>query len=225
MERSPFLRGPRVALYPVERDDLDLLARARAEPALREPLGFDTPWPDDRIESFYENEVAGNDDSAYFVIDRHDATSSADDVSDEVGDATSSESDATSSESDAGDEASDGAAGSETGEASDGLGTIALFDVDEVDGQVGYWLRRDAQGAGYATEAVALVGRYAFAERRLHRLTATVFESNEASIRLLERLGFVHEGTDREARWTGGEFVDEERYGLLADEAAFDEWL
>ena len=41
---------------------------------------------------------------------------------------------------------------------------------------------------------------------------------NEASTRLCERLGFVHEGIAREAQFADGDYVDAERCGLLADE-------
>ena len=41
---------------------------------------------------------------------------------------------------------------------------------------------------------------------------------NEASKTLCERLGFVHEGTARQAQFVDGEYVDVERYGLLVDE-------
>jgi RimJ/RimL family protein N-acetyltransferase len=41
---------------------------------------------------------------------------------------------------------------------------------------------------------------------------------NDASRTLCERLGFVHEGTARQAQFADGEYVDVERYGLLVDE-------
>ena len=41
---------------------------------------------------------------------------------------------------------------------------------------------------------------------------------NEASKRVVEKLGFVHEGTKRDDAFVGGEYVDREVYAVLADE-------
>lgn len=59
---------------------------------------------------------------------------------------------------------------------------------------------------------------HGFREHRLHRTSATLMAENDASRRLCERLGFVHEGTARETQFTDGGFVDAERYGLLERE-------
>ena len=83
---------------------------------------------------------------------------------------------------------------------------------------VSYWLFEEHREHGLATEAMSLLLDYAFDERRLHRIEAEVFEGNEASRNLLTRLGFVHEGTARDARFTGGAFEDAHQYGLLAHE-------
>lgn len=52
----------------------------------------------------------------------------------------------------------------------------------------GYW------GRGYATEACARMVTWAFAEEAAHRITAMCNPLNDASWRLLERLGFRREG-------------------------------
>jgi RimJ/RimL family protein N-acetyltransferase len=59
------------------------------------------------------------------------------------------------------------------------------------DQEIGYGLVPGARGAGTGTEAVAAVA--AVLERRpgVRRLTAEVLPGNEASLRLLRRLGFV----------------------------------
>jgi len=100
------------------------------------------------------------------------------------------------------------------------VGHVALFHVDDSAGhaEVGYWLTPDEQGNGYATEAVSLLLDYAFAERRLHRVRARAIETNEASRALLERLGFTHEGVQRDEEYVGGEHVDTHLFGLLARE-------
>jgi hypothetical protein len=48
---------------------------------------------------------------------------------------------------------------------------------------------------GYATEAVAEVVRYGFEERSLRRIRANHFGSNEASGRVLRKVGMSYVGT------------------------------
>lgn len=84
--------------------------------------------------------------------------------------------------------------------------------------EIGYFVAPDKWGNGYATEAVDLLAGYAFRERRLAKLYAMVYETNPASATVLERVGFVREGTFRAEAFVAGDRVDVERYGLLADE-------
>ena len=52
-----------------------------------------------------------------------------------------------------------------------------------------YGVRRESVGLGYATEASAALLRHAAEELGIHRIDADVDEPNEASVRVLERLG------------------------------------
>ncbi|MFC9279120.1 GNAT family N-acetyltransferase [Streptomyces collinus] len=76
----------------------------------------------------------------------------------------------------------------------------------------------DHRRQGYATEALVLLLRFMFAERRYHKCLATVFAHNEASLALTRRLGFVEEGRLREHVFFAGRHHDLVRTGLLADE-------
>lgn len=100
------------------------------------------------------------------------------------------------------------------------IGTISLFDIGAFDGgaEIAIWLAPDAQGEGYGTEAAELLVDYAFRERRLHRITARVLATNAASMAVWEKLGFSEEGVFRDATFTGGEYVDNHYYGVLATE-------
>ena len=100
------------------------------------------------------------------------------------------------------------------------VGSIQLYPVNDAQGwaNLGYWVAPEYQGNGYATEACELVVEYGFCDLRLHRISAVTMAPNDASRRVLERVGFVHEGTDREAAFADGEYVDDERYGLLREE-------
>lgn len=189
-----FLEGPRVTLRTVEQRDRDreLLGYVRNEPTFRRRLGFDDPWPDERVEEFVAS-VQSNDESRNFFVCLPD---------DETAD-----------------RAPVGADAEPTGDRRPTIaGAINLFDVDRVSGTLSYWLFEPYRGNGYATEATALVLDYAFDELGLHRVEAETFAGNDASRALLERLEFVHEGTSRECRIADGEYGDVHRFGLLEDE-------
>jgi RimJ/RimL family protein N-acetyltransferase len=105
----------------------------------------------------------------------------------------------------------------------DPVGTIGLDDPNPVWGTagIGYAVHPDGWNGGYATAAVALLTRFGFAERRLGKLHATVFEHNPASMRVLEKAGYAAEATlDREA-YADGRRVDCHRYAAHADEWTF----
>lgn len=102
----------------------------------------------------------------------------------------------------------------------DPVGYVMLFHVDMSGGEaeVAYWITPDEQGQGYGREAVALAVAYALDERRLHRVHARALETNTASQRLLETLGFTHEGVQRDEKYVCGEYVDVHYFGLLESE-------
>lgn len=103
---------------------------------------------------------------------------------------------------------------------SDRLGDVSLAPIDERRGwaNLGYWIHPDHQGRGYATEAARMVLTHGFDELRLHRISATIVGENDASKRVVEKLGFVHEGTKRDDAYLDGEYVDREVYAALSDE-------
>ncbi len=83
---------------------------------------------------------------------------------------------------------------------------------------LGYWLGEAHIRCGYMSEAVRAVIPYAFGQLRLHRLEAASMPSNTASIRVLERTGFVREGLARRYLKISGSWQDHIRFALLADE-------
>lgn len=62
---------------------------------------------------------------------------------------------------------------------------------------VGYKLDKDYLNCGYMTQAVALLCDYAFSQLKLHRIEGNVMPRNQASLRVLEKNGFVNEGLSR----------------------------
>jgi RimJ/RimL family protein N-acetyltransferase len=100
------------------------------------------------------------------------------------------------------------------------IGTCTLFHIDESNrrAEIGYALGRAHWGKGYMREALSALLEYAFRTLGLHRIEADVDPRNEASIRLLERLGFQKEGYLRERWLVDGATHDTLFFGLLRKE-------
>lgn len=85
--------------------------------------------------------------------------------------------------------------------------------------ELGWVLHPEHAGHGYATEAVRALIDLAFDDLGLRRVTAGCFAANEASWRLMERVGMRRETvTVRESLHRSGEWLDGMGYALLADE-------
>ena len=98
------------------------------------------------------------------------------------------------------------------------IGEANLFRVEQDHAELAYWLVPKAHGEGYATEAASLLVEYAFETRGLHRVWGKVVGFNDASMAVLDRLGFAEEGRLREHEFLDGEYRDVVFYGLLRAE-------
>lgn len=100
------------------------------------------------------------------------------------------------------------------------IGTCSLFDhsVESRRAELGYFLGRPVWGQGLAREAVTALIAHGFGALNLNRIEADVDPRNAASVRLLERLGFVREGLLRQRWIVAGEVSDSAVYGLLRGE-------
>lgn len=88
-----------------------------------------------------------------------------------------------------------------------------------VQAELGWVLHPDLTGQGYATEAVREAMRICFEDLGLRRVTAVCFADNEASWRLMERVGMRREGhAVRDSLHRSGVWLDGLSYALLADE-------
>ncbi len=79
------------------------------------------------------------------------------------------------------------------------LGSIALMDLnwEQKRGEVGYWLAREARGAGHATRAVQMICRWGLEQLGLERIALMASTGNPASQRVAERAGFTREAVLR----------------------------
>lgn len=82
-------------------------------------------------------------------------------------------------------------------EAAGGIGFVRGGDVERFSAEIGYWLGERFWGRGIVTEALTLVTGYAFRSCNLLRLFALPFADNVASARVLEKAGYLLEGTLR----------------------------
>jgi RimJ/RimL family protein N-acetyltransferase len=61
--------------------------------------------------------------------------------------------------------------------------------------EIGYMLKRQYWGMGYATEGAAALAQYAFTEIGLNKIYASIRPENQSSIRVAERIGMNVEGS------------------------------
>jgi RimJ/RimL family protein N-acetyltransferase len=75
-------------------------------------------------------------------------------------------------------------------------GTIGIKDIDYINkkANIGYWIGKQYQGKGIATECIKLVVNYAFDVLKVEEISAYVFPDNNLSIRVLEKNRFVKTG-------------------------------
>ncbi|MFT4024394.1 MAG: GNAT family protein [Flavihumibacter sp.] len=99
------------------------------------------------------------------------------------------------------------------------IGVVPQKDVHRLGAEIGYWIGEPYWGRGIATQAVAAMIHYAFTQFPFVRLYAGIFEHNAASMRVLEKNGFVKEGIGRKAIIKNGLVIDEHRYALLKQDS------
>jgi RimJ/RimL family protein N-acetyltransferase len=96
--------------------------------------------------------------------------------------------------------------------------SLTRWNPDYRSASMGYCLDDAAWGHGYATEAARALLQWAFDTLEMNRVQAETDTRNAASARVLEKLGFVREGTLREDCVVNGEVSDSWVYGLIRRE-------
>jgi len=102
------------------------------------------------------------------------------------------------------------------GEAAGGIGFLPNQDVERISAEVGYWLGERHWGRGICTEALVAVTEYAIVQHSLTRLYALPFAHNLASCRVLEKAGYVLEGTLRRSAIKDGQICDQHLYAFVS---------
>ena len=101
------------------------------------------------------------------------------------------------------------------GEAVGSVGFVLRHDVERVSAEIGYWLAEPFWGRGIATEALIAATDYAITTHALTRIYALPFAWNSASCRVLEKAGYVLEGTLRRSAIKNGVITDQMQYAFV----------
>lgn len=101
------------------------------------------------------------------------------------------------------------------GTAIGGIGVIAGEGIAVHTAQFGYWLGEAHWGKGIATAAARAMVAYVFAGSHFVRLEAPVFAWNPASMRVLEKVGFVREGVLKRSVFKDSKFTNSVLYALV----------
>ncbi len=103
------------------------------------------------------------------------------------------------------------------------VGGMALHSRDDKHGTFSFAVEvgRDHRRKGYAQEAVRILLKYGFWERRYQKCHSSCADVNDASIALHRSLGFVEEGRRRRQIFFNGQYHDQVLFGMTREE--FDE--
>jgi [ribosomal protein S5]-alanine N-acetyltransferase len=98
------------------------------------------------------------------------------------------------------------------------IGTMGFWKTDKENhrAEIGYMLNPEHQQKGMMQEAITAALEYGFNTMQLHSVEANVNPNNAASIKLLEKNGFVREGHFRENYFYNGQFLDSSIYSLIS---------
>jgi len=96
-------------------------------------------------------------------------------------------------------------------------GLVLQTDIYKNTAEIGYWIGEAYWNKGIATQAVRLLVSYGFENLKLHRIFTGVFEHNKASQKVLEKCGFMQEGTSKKSITKNNAIIDEYRYGIVIE--------
>lgn len=104
------------------------------------------------------------------------------------------------------------------GKAVGSVGVMPQGDVYRKTAEVGYWLAEPYWGNGIVSDAVKQVCKQAFEKFGLVRIYAGVYADNIGSRKVLEKCGFILEGTRKYNVYKNGVLRDDCMYSLISEE-------
>ncbi|HEU4632176.1 MAG TPA: GNAT family protein [Gemmatimonadaceae bacterium] len=103
------------------------------------------------------------------------------------------------------------------GSAVGGISLMPGHDIERVSAEIGYWIGRAYWGRGIATAAIRGATGYALTTLGFRRVFAVPFVRNAASVRALEKAGYVREGVMRRSAVKDGALLDQYLYAAYDD--------
>ncbi|HYH16377.1 MAG TPA: GNAT family protein [Flavisolibacter sp.] len=101
------------------------------------------------------------------------------------------------------------------GKAVGGIGIVPNHDVERITAEIGYWLGESFWNKGIMTDVIKDVVQYTFTNFSITKLYAPVFEFNRASMRVLEKAGFIREAILHKAAVKNDKVIDLHYYALF----------
>ena len=101
------------------------------------------------------------------------------------------------------------------------VGVVGLKGLESRSRSAEYWIYIGDLAVwrkGLAEKATRMILEYGFNILNLHRIFLKVHETNTAAVALYKKLGFVFEGSLRDASFNEGQFVDVFCYSVLEEE-------
>ena len=98
------------------------------------------------------------------------------------------------------------------------LGVVSLEGLQHLNltGDLGYWLRKDANGRGLMTEAASAVLVWSYRVLGAHRVRVAAATDNHGSLAVIRRLNFRFEGVARHAEFVAGRWLDHAVFARLS---------
>ncbi len=95
------------------------------------------------------------------------------------------------------------------------ISATALKGEHRFSASVGYWIAEDYWGKGIACKALNMLTDEMFSSTEIVRLYAEVYSPNTASMKVLEKSGYLQEAILRQSVFKNGEFYDDYIYAKI----------
>jgi ribosomal-protein-alanine N-acetyltransferase len=99
-----------------------------------------------------------------------------------------------------------------------GMVGYVRFSPEHYRAEIGYIVHTPYHGKGMAQEATQAVVDYGFHVMGLHSIEAVINHENEASKKLVERMGFTKDAFFKDYLYHGGKFMSANVYSLIKEE-------
>jgi len=100
------------------------------------------------------------------------------------------------------------------GKAAGSIGIELRTDVYQKNVELGYFLGEEYWNRGIMTQAIKEMAKYVFSKFDVVRIQASVYNTNPASVRVLEKAGFKLQGIFPGGIYKKGKYLDEKVFGL-----------